>query len=677
MLKDYHLSGESAQSCNLTAATPNSWEAQTFTPFTSYTATSIALKCRRNDSSASGTVTIGIYNTTAGLPSGLALATGTINIADLLFASPGSWQSIVLSVGVAFVAGTRYAIVINGSISAGDLVYFRTSGATNYAFGTRAFSTDAGSSWSLFAGTPNLNDVVFKISDDSSYDSQVMFVGGNVSGGNHLWKILDDGETLTVDNSYALDENVTCMAFSSVSRRLYIGIVNSIYCYDVDTMTLIDDWGSSGSINLGVTINDIAIDSVDYLAVGHNTLGSYKIFSLYDDTGTLVWTAGTSSFGTIGWKVAFSLSGNINGSTLDGAVGKYLSVRLQRSDGALLNWYDTRVNLNEDGVFIASNNDSDTKCFVTRDSIISLYDQTASEWIASATNPSIFDDAVHASDFDLLIVSRYTTKQLYGFYDVDGGGHPWADYAPISTIPLSNKICSLIKNSDNELYIVDIGGFVGTCNLAGSCRSSVQASTTSLNAVVWTGNQNIAPVITTQSIDTTVEEGDLVNFFVTATGTPDPTYQWYKDDVELPGETDSTLSFTSVRTDAGTYKCIVTNVEGEDTSDPIVLTVNYIEITAQSSNTTLDVGNLLTLFVTADGFPSPTYQWYKDDVELVGEITNIFTKYITLSDIGTYKCKVSNVVGDIYSTDILVTIAVNPYRWNPLELQLDIDRTII
>lgn len=85
------------------------------------------------------------------------------------------------------------------------------------------------------------------------------------------------------------------------------------------------------------------------------------------------------------------------------------------------------------------------------------------------------------------------------------------------------------------------------------------------------GVVEVAPTITDQSTDTVVRKGEQVSLFITATGTPAPTYQWYKNDVSMSGETNSTLVFYTVST--ATYKCKATNDAGEDESNPIVVTV--------------------------------------------------------------------------------------------------------
>jgi pectin methylesterase-like acyl-CoA thioesterase len=79
---------------------------------------------------------------------------------------------------------------------------------------------------------------------------------------------------------------------------------------------------------------------------------------------------------------------------------------------------------------------------------------------------------------------------------------------------------------------------------------------------------------TTQPSSQAVNEGDPVIISVVITGTPAPTYQWYKDSAILTGETTATLSLASVSaTDAGSYTVVATNAAGSVESAHAELTV--------------------------------------------------------------------------------------------------------
>jgi sugar lactone lactonase YvrE len=83
------------------------------------------------------------------------------------------------------------------------------------------------------------------------------------------------------------------------------------------------------------------------------------------------------------------------------------------------------------------------------------------------------------------------------------------------------------------------------------------------------------PVITSQPQSQTVTAGGSVQFSVTATGDPAPTYQWQFNGAPFVGATNATLSFSNARaSDAGNYAVVVTNSVGSVTSSSATLTVN-------------------------------------------------------------------------------------------------------
>ena len=81
------------------------------------------------------------------------------------------------------------------------------------------------------------------------------------------------------------------------------------------------------------------------------------------------------------------------------------------------------------------------------------------------------------------------------------------------------------------------------------------------------------PEITTQPQSQTVVEGAPVQFSVSTRG-PDLTYQWQRNEVNLPGTTSATLRILSAAADHGAaYRCMVSNPAGSLTSDPATLTL--------------------------------------------------------------------------------------------------------
>jgi formylglycine-generating enzyme required for sulfatase activity len=82
-----------------------------------------------------------------------------------------------------------------------------------------------------------------------------------------------------------------------------------------------------------------------------------------------------------------------------------------------------------------------------------------------------------------------------------------------------------------------------------------------------------APVITQQPLSQTVDVGQSVTFTVTATGNPAPAYQWRKNGTNISETSDSFTISSAQLTDAGTYRVVVSNSEGNDTSNGAALAV--------------------------------------------------------------------------------------------------------
>ena len=117
----------------------------------------------------------------------------------------------------------------------------------------------------------------------------------------------------------------------------------------------------------------------------------------------------------------------------------------------------------------------------------------------------------------------------------------------------------------------------------------------------WTPQS--APDITAQPTSLTVGAGQSAVFTVSATGIPDPSYQWLKDTTNLVGQTSSMLSIGSASgLDIGTYSVIVTNVAGGITSSNAVLTVNPPTSPSTIASPSVDInGNVQFIITGAPG----------------------------------------------------------------------------
>jgi hypothetical protein len=122
----------------------------------------------------------------------------------------------------------------------------------------------------------------------------------------------------------------------------------------------------------------------------------------------------------------------------------------------------------------------------------------------------------------------------------------------------------------------------------------------------------LAPNIIGQPGNQTVSQGQSASFTVSATGIPDPTYQWQHAGTNVPGGTNAILNIASAkRSDGGSYTVIVSNGSGSVTS--LVATLNYTGNVAPVANPSTYsrpagfslkiaiVGGLSTYWSDADG----------------------------------------------------------------------------
>ena len=194
-------------------------------------------------------------------------------------------------------------------------------------------------------------------------------------------------------------------------------------------------------------------------------------------------------------------------------------------------------------------------------------------------------------------------------------------------------------------------------------RVIVTNPVTSVTSNAATLTVNTGPSITTQPANQTVNVGQTVTFTVVATGAPPLSYQWQKNQVNIPGAISA--SYTTPATtsaDNGTsFRVIVTNPVTSVTSNAATLTVNSgPSITTQPANQTVNAGQTATFTVVATGAPPLSYQWQKNQVDIAGATSASYTTPATTSaDSGTlFQVIVTNPVGNVTSNPATLTVTV-------------------
>jgi hypothetical protein len=124
----------------------------------------------------------------------------------------------------------------------------------------------------------------------------------------------------------------------------------------------------------------------------------------------------------------------------------------------------------------------------------------------------------------------------------------------------------------DNLSRTDAGSYsVSISNSAGSTTSSSATLIVNSNPSIVVGT---SPVITVQPSSQVAFAGTSVTLFADASGDPVPTFQWFKNNVAIPGATNSTLTFSSaISGNSGTYSVAAANSNGTIVSSGATLTV--------------------------------------------------------------------------------------------------------
>ena len=173
----------------------------------------------------------------------------------------------------------------------------------------------------------------------------------------------------------------------------------------------------------------------------------------------------------------------------------------------------------------------------------------------------------------------------------------------------------------------------------------------------------VAPTITTQPVAQTVTVGAAASFSVVATGTGQLAYQWKKNDGDIAGATSSTFTTpaTSLADSGAQYSVVVSNGVGTATSSKVSLTVSAVapRITTQPADLTVASGQAASFSVAATGTGPLTYQWRREQTNILGANSSSYTLATTTNaDNGAlFSVVVTNGAGESI-TSRQVTLAV-------------------
>jgi hypothetical protein len=167
-----------------------------------------------------------------------------------------------------------------------------------------------------------------------------------------------------------------------------------------------------------------------------------------------------------------------------------------------------------------------------------------------------------------------------------------------------------------------------------------------------------APVITQQPIGKIVASATRLTLSARVLSNLPATYQWWKDGAPLSGQTAPDLVIErALLSNSGTYQLVVENLLGRVESSPAVVIVqNPPRILTEPASVDVTVGLRALLVAGVDG-TDLQYQWFKNGEPLPGATNRTLNiQSISFSDAGSYRLRISNLLGALESGDAIVRV---------------------
>lgn len=167
-----------------------------------------------------------------------------------------------------------------------------------------------------------------------------------------------------------------------------------------------------------------------------------------------------------------------------------------------------------------------------------------------------------------------------------------------------------------------------------------------------------APSFTTLPENRTVLAGETVVLAASASGTPAPAYQWYRNELPIGGATSATLTIASATTaDAGDYMVIARNPSGALASAPATLAVRSAPVVLESPVSLTAALNGDADFQVRAAGGELTYEWRRNGAVISGATASTLSlRNLTTADAGDYAVMVSNPRGSAPSATARLTV---------------------
>lgn len=205
---------------------------------------------------------------------------------------------------------------------------------------------------------------------------------------------------------------------------------------------------------------------------------------------------------------------------------------------------------------------------------------------------------------------------------------------------------SNVKASDSNLYHVVVSNNDGQSVTSNAAQLSVTGPVS----------------ITVNPQDTTLYSGQAGSIQVAASGDNPLRYQWQRlsgsNWQNISGATASSLNFTNTgSTDAGRYRCIVSNDSSTDTSTAATITVvQSVNLLSSPQSQTANEGDAVSFQIDANG-DNLQYEWSKDGQTISSSNSSTLSfASVRAIDQGTYSCRAFNAGSSVNCSSFKLTI---------------------
>ncbi len=160
-----------------------------------------------------------------------------------------------------------------------------------------------------------------------------------------------------------------------------------------------------------------------------------------------------------------------------------------------------------------------------------------------------------------------------------------------------------------------------------------------------------------------VQADGSARFTVTTTLAPPVEFQWKRNDVALPGETNVDLLIAHAQTNhAGAYSVAVLQpATGVSFETPKALLTGPVIISKQPESINVSAGSNTLFTIQASGISPIHFQWRSNGSDIPGATNaSLAVSNITVGDQGIYSVMVSNSYGALSSDGAMLVVLVKP-----------------